>query len=49
MEPAGDENGWKIPGKEEAMDMNLIRLIAGALAVTIIGLIVWRRRRQSSE
>jgi hypothetical protein len=31
------------------MDADLIRLIAGALAVTIVGLIIWRRKRQASD
>jgi LPXTG-motif cell wall-anchored protein len=31
------------------MDLNLIRVLAGALAVAIVGVIVWRRKRQASE
>ena len=31
------------------MDLNLVRVLAGALAVAIVGVIVWRRKRQASE
>lgn len=27
----------------------LIRIIAGILAVVVLGIIIWRRRRQASE
>ena len=30
-------------------DVTMIRTIAGALAITVFGIIVWRRNRQASE
>jgi LPXTG-motif cell wall-anchored protein len=30
-------------------DVTLIRIIAGILAVVVLGIIIWRRRRQASE
>lgn len=29
--------------------VTLIRIIAGILAVVVLGIIIWRRRRQASE
>ena len=31
------------------MDSDTIRVIAGVLAVVILGIIVWRRRKQTSD
>jgi hypothetical protein len=31
------------------MDVSTIRIIAGVLAVVVLGIIVWRRSRKSSE
>jgi len=31
------------------MDSTMIRVIAGVLAVVVIAIIVWRRRKQSSD
>ena len=30
-------------------DVTMIRTIAGALAIAVFGIIVWRRNRQASE
>ena len=30
------------------MDPTIVRVVAGALAVVVLGVIVWRRRRASS-
>jgi hypothetical protein len=37
------------PGKEEAMDEGMVRIVAGVLAVVLVGVIMWRRNRQASE
>jgi LPXTG-motif cell wall-anchored protein len=29
--------------------VTLVRIIAGILAVVVLGIIIWRRRRQASE
>ena len=31
------------------MDANTIRIVAGVLAVIVLGIIIWRRKRQASE
>jgi LPXTG-motif cell wall-anchored protein len=31
------------------MDSTMIRVIAGVLAVVVLAIIVWRRRKQSSD
>ena len=31
------------------MDSDTIRVIAGVLAVVVLGIIVWRRRKQTSD
>lgn len=31
------------------MDVNVIRILAGVLALAVIGIIVWRRNRQASH
>jgi LPXTG-motif cell wall-anchored protein len=31
------------------MDTNMVRIVAGILAVIVLGVIIWRRKRQSSE
>jgi LPXTG-motif cell wall-anchored protein len=31
------------------MDPNTIRIAAGVLAVVVLGIIIWRRKRQASE
>ena len=31
------------------MDATTIRIVAGILAVLVLGIIIWRRRRQASQ
>jgi hypothetical protein len=31
------------------MDINMIRILAGVLALVVVGIIVWRRNRQASH
>ncbi len=31
------------------MDSTTIRIVAGILAVLVLGIIIWRRRRQASQ
>jgi LPXTG-motif cell wall-anchored protein len=31
------------------MDSTTIRIVAGILAVVVLGIIIWRRRRQASQ
>lgn len=31
------------------MDINMIRILAGVLALVVIGIIVWRRNRHASH
>jgi LPXTG-motif cell wall-anchored protein len=31
------------------MDSMMIRIVAGVLAVVVLGVIIWRRKRQTSE
>ena len=31
------------------MDANTVRIVAGVLAVVVLGIIIWRRKRQAAE
>jgi hypothetical protein len=37
------------PNKEQNMDSTTLRIIAGAGAVVVLFIIVWRRKRKASE
>ncbi len=46
----GERGDHQISGKEDKLDsVTLIRVVAGVLAIVVLFIIVWRRKRKLSE